>query len=1001
MLRKFLSLSLIFISLFLTRSFGQNTMAVTALPEAIFNRAEELIFNEKYSAALDVFNLFIQKYPENFRVTEAFYYQAFCHLMIGNPLGELEMKDFVIKFPTHPKANYANYDLGCYAFKNKKYMETIQYLTQVNLIMLDENNKLECNFKLGYAYMNTKEFAKAGAIFLRLRSTQNKYTYASNYYLGYINYKNGLYEIAEQNLKKAAENVAYQSLVPQVLINVYEKQKKYDTLIAYTEKLMVEEKEIKNVEEIYLKTAEAYYQKKDYTNSVIYFEKIKTTGTELTTPAIYRYAFSLYKTGKYNHAIEEFKKINETNDSIGQNSAYYLALSWLKIDNKLFAFNSFNQVRNMSFIPELKCISSLEYGELAFELHQYNEVIISMREFLQKYPDRVETLTANALLSKAYLSTNDYKSAIEQIESIPAKNRTEEINNAYQIVCFYHGKELFNLNKYQDAVDFFEKSARIDSDKEINVLATFCLAESQSALRKYEEAILNYKKIPLKAFKTSPELIAKNYYGLGYAYFNSQLYANALPQFKDFLDESKLFFNKNYVCDATLRLADCFLAVKNYKEAHISYQKVIDFECENLDYPLLQRGIALGSANKENEAKANFKRIINDFPQSIYFYDAIYHLGLLDFENTNYEASIEMFSKIIDDWKSETLVPLALQKRALVYNNLKQYNKSVEDYQMLINGFPNHPLVSSAIMGLQAALSKSGKVTEVDSILQTFKSIHKEGVDLEKVSFEKAKDLYFNQQYEEAIPKFVAILEAHTNGTFVEESKYFLADSYLKMGKSYLSIKLFEEIVKDKSSNYYNKAILKLADLYIENKDFHSAKDLYENLLSMAKSKKETVQAWSGLMQSLFELKSFDSSQVFANKIIESGFSTISYTNKALLMKAKNALEEEDEDAENLLINCFNDAEDQNGAEAMFLLAKKMYVNKKYHHSLEILFDLNIKFVAFDHWVSKSFLLMGDNYVALKENYQAKATYSSLIGKAKDDKIIALAKEKLANLENK
>ncbi|MFM7079963.1 MAG: tetratricopeptide repeat protein, partial [Bacteroidota bacterium] len=57
-------------------------------------------------------------------------------------------------------------------------------------------------------------------------------------------------------------------------------------------------------------------------------------------------------------------------------------------------------------------------------------------------------------------------------------------------------------------------------------------------------------------------------------------------------------------------------------------------------------------------------------------------------------------------------------------------------------------------------------------------------------------------------------------------------------------------------------------------------------------------------------------------------------------------------------------------------------------------------------WLGKSFLLLGDNYLALKDTFQAKATYQSLVEnyeKGPDDAedIAAMAKEKLSAIERK
>jgi hypothetical protein len=50
----------------------------------------------------------------------------------------------------------------------------------------------------------------------------------------------------------------------------------------------------------------------------------------------------------------------------------------------------------------------------------------------------------------------------------------------------------------------------------------------------------------------------------------------------------------------------------------------------------------------------------------------------------------------------------------------------------------------------------------------------------------------------------------------------------------------------------------------------------------------------------------------------------------------------------------------------------------------------------YDYWVAKTYILLADNYRALKDNFQAKATLQSIIDNYKaDDDILPTAKQKL------
>ena len=86
-------------------------------------------------------------------------------------------------------------------------------------------------------------------------------------------------------------------------------------------------------------------------------------------------------------------------------------------------------------------------------------------------------------------------------------------------------------------------------------------------------------------------------------------------------------------------------------------------------------------------------------------------------------------------------------------------------------------------------------------------------------------------------------------------------------------------------------------------------------------------------------------------------------------------------------------------AEAKYNLAALQYAKGDYKASQKICFDLINNMPNYDYWVAKSFILLADNYLALKDKLQARSTLLSIIdGYEGKDEIVAIAKEKLAKI---
>jgi TolA-binding protein len=191
-----------------------------------------------------------------------------------------------------------------------------------------------------------------------------------------------------------------------------------------------------------------------------------------------------------------------------------------------------------------------------------------------------------------------------------------------------------------------------------------------------------------------------------------------------------------------------------------------------------------------------------------------------------------------------------------------------------------------------------------------------------------------------------------------------------------------------------------LAELQFQQKDYANAIGNYHKLERIAASKKDTYNAWSGLMESFYLSGAYDSSAVYARTIVERGSVDAAGQNKASLYLGKIALAKGDtEGAKDEFLNTLNTAQDEYGAEAKYLLAKIQYDQKEYKESYKTLISLNNDFSAYDQWVGKSFLLMADVFVATDDVFQARHTLQSLIDNFPLTQIKEEAKQKLRALE--
>ena len=971
--------------------------------EKFFQEGIELFDRAKYGAAQEAFRKYIELIGDDAKTADAQYYYALSGLYLLHPDAEQLILNFAKNYPAHPKATLAGYELGLYYFEQKKYKEAIDFLKNApaHLLGIKQNKDLE--FKLGYSYFATKDFTNAKIYFDRnktsgFREDEHRFAYASNYYAGYIAYRNGDYAAAKTDLKIAEKNEAYARIVPYMVTEILYKKNDIYEVIRYGEAALAKTPAPMQADEIALLVGDAYFQRAEYKTASKYFEQFAQGKRTLEPIVQYKIGFADYKNNDFANAIANFKQLALRKDAIGQNAAYYLGLSYLKENNKQFALTAFDQARKNKHDKGITESSTLKYAQINYELGNFSEIINALGNFNKDFPGSEMSEEADDLLSEAYFNSNNYPEAIRHIESLP--NKSWRILQTYQRVTFYHAVNLFNETKFPQAVAMLDKSLQYPYDKEVTSGSHFMKGEAYSIGQRYDDAINSYAAVFRNSGTTKSDYYTKSRYGIGYAYYNTKEYDKALPHFKAYV-EAVGASDPNYY-DALLRLADLYYVSKNYNEALKQYERVIASKSPDRDYALFQKGVVQSINGNKEQAVQTLQSVLTQFPTSRYADDARYQRAVIDFESGKYEASIIGFTTLIQVHADSKLVPNALHKRGLANANLGKYNEAIQDYQRVMNEYPSSSVASGTLYSLQEALANQNRSEEFDTYLAKYKTANPESGALESIEFEAAKTLYFSEKYEQAAERLEKYMQGYPKSPYMADARYFLADSYLRMNRRDVGLQRMKQVIEENKSEYVNRAIQKVADLEYESKNYAEAIKYYTRLRDLATNRKEQQTALTGLMMSYYLTNDYEASKRIANELISQGNAAVNAYNTALLYKAKSTY------AQGNVTQAFTEFKEAataatgvTGAEAHYMTSKILFDQKKYKESLDAAFEFNNKYSAFDFWLGKSFLIIADNYVAQNEMFQARATLNSIIENSPEKEIVAEAKQKLSTLDNK
>ena len=993
----FLSLT---ISLFFVYSSkGQSSLNFTS-PDNSYRTGLELLNEGKYVAASKYFENYLNHGKDPIKLADAEYFVAYSALQLKNQDGEAMVEKFISDHPKHTKASLAYYELGSLKYNEKNYKLAIKYFEKLYFPNLSKEIQYDGKFKLGYSYFTQKKFDQAYELFNELKREENKYQYPASYYAGYLNFEKGEYDRAFYDFTRAEKNTAYAPVIPSMLVKVYYKQKRYDELLSYG-LASLNRKDVRDKSEINLYIGETYFQKKDYKNATKYYDAyLANRKGNVDRDLLFRIAYVQMQSAKPEEAIENFKKVALGSDTLGYIASYYLGNLYIKGGNKNYALSAYKVAKDNKFDEAIEEESLFQYAKLNLDLQQFDEAVKSISEYKSKYPgsDRVENI--DEILTEAYLNSRNYDKALEHIEKM--NYRSARINRAYQQIAYFKGTELFNNGKYYQAVQHFDKSLNHPIVRNFVVKANYWKGEAFSVALKYAEAVEAYAAVFRTDDSGSTAEYLESRYGIGYAYYNLKEYDKALDHFKYYTEHSSLEGDKVKYRDALVRLGDCYYATKQYNQSLSIFDMAIDINRKLADYSYFRKGVIYGVMSNLKAANQNFDIVLNSYSNSRHIANTLYQKGQFNFENGSYSYAIEIFSRLIKEYPESTYVPYGLQSRAIAYTNIKRHKGAEMDYKMILGKYPTHEVANNALLGLQEVLQQTGNTDDFDEYLTLYRNANPESNQLESVEFEAAKSQYFNQHYSQAIISLEKFLSGYPNSAQKVEATYLIADAFYRIDEYEHALENYYSISDEYSFNRYNRVIQRIAELEYEAKNYENSIEYFKQLEQIASSKKEEFTAWEGLMNNYYSTNEYQQVIAYGQLILEKGQVTSNAKNEALLLLGKASIAVgNSKEGRDYLEQTVVSAKDENGAEALYLISELLFENELYRESIDRLFELNRNFSIYEYWLGKSFILIADNYMALGEDFQAKATLQSVIDNSPIDEVIDEAQLKMMALEEK
>ncbi|MBL0047826.1 MAG: tetratricopeptide repeat protein [Bacteroidetes bacterium] len=976
-------------------SSAQKTIIYTD-KDADFKLGMELFAKEKYGAAQKVFQKVIESAkPQTEERVDAEYYTAICALELFNDDAEYLLTQFVQKHPESKHIKMAYFNMGNFQYRKKRFKEAIVYYEKVEPSQLSNSQLSDYYFKLGYSYFSKQAYEKAQKLFFEIKDVDNKYAAPATYYYSHIAYLNKNYETAQKGFLKLSGNPNFGPLVPYYIAQIYYMQGKYDEVISYAPGLL-DSANVKRAPEIAHLLGDAYYKKNKYKEAIPYFEKYLKQAGKVSREDSYQIAYAYYKSKDFAKAIENFKKSIKEEDSLTQMAHYHLADCYINTNNKQFARNSMQVASKLNFDPEIKEDALFTFAKLAFELsyNPYQEAITAFENYISQYPNSPRLDEAYKYLVNVYLTTKNYKDALTSIEKI--KQKSQDMQFAYQKIAYYRAVELFNDKSLESSILNFEKALQYPKDKNLNALSHYWKGEAYYRLNKYTEAIGAYKTFLFEPGAALQPVFKTVNYNLGYAYFKLNDYANSIVWFRKYVgtpDAEQQDAKK--LNDAYTRIGDAYFVTKDYSNAIDYYNHASKISSLNNDYVLYQKASAMGVLTKFGDKIETLQTLINQYPKSTYSDDAKYELANAYLVQNQNDKALGILSKMVDEYPNSSYVKKSLLKMALIYYNSDQNKMALELNKRIIADYPKSSEAREALTNMRTIYVETSNIAEFEDYLKT-QSINISASALDSAMYESAELRYVKGDCDNASTDFAAYLAKYPNAYFKLNANFYKAECDFKKGFFVEALKGYVFVTEQAKSNFTEKALIKSAFINYKKENFSDALAAYLKLEELAEIPANIMEARIGQMRCNFKLQHFDAAITAAKKLIAMEKTSNEIIHESHLISAKSY---QASGNDSLAMDEFkittNLTKSEMGAEAKYNIALLQYKKSDYAGSVKTIDEIIKQVPSYDYWIAKSFILWADNYVAMKDNFQAKATLQSIIDNADNQDLIKEAKDKL------
>ncbi|MFZ4103578.1 MAG: tetratricopeptide repeat protein [Sediminibacterium sp.] len=887
-----------------------------------------------------------------------------------------------------------NFELAKYFFRKQQIDAAIKAYKNISIDDLENNELALMQFQLGYLYFKKGDWDESTGYLLSIRQVQTSPYYTdANYYAGFVALQKKDFQLALKCFKIAEQSNAYKTLTPFYISQLYYFLGDVDAALKNTEQALLLKGQYYN-DQLTQLMGHLLFEQKQYEKALPYLANFVQSQKQVAAQDLYQLSFCYFQSQQWNQAIQGFKQLANVEDSLGQNSMYLLATSYLKVNNKLGAKNAFLLCATKSQNLAQKEIALFNYAKLSIELKEYSAGLQSIEKFKLLYPNSLFFNESKSLYVTALAYSNDFNQAYEAYQKMDTLN--EALLKLYPNILY--GKAALSINDGQNekAYELLNQVKNLPYNNHVLAQTHFWIGELAYKMARIDEAIEHLEKYISDPIEIGE--ITKNhaYYTLGYCYLKNNNYSKALQSFTIAADFNPYTESSAYQKDALVRLSDCQFMTKQYKQALKSYQKIIDLGWNFEDYANLQKAIIYGALGLNKEKLKILLNYDKDYSQSVYLSDARMELADTYTSKEQFKEAITPLSKVLTDDKASEFYPLAFYKLGIVYFNLNQNQEALQNFKSLFSAYPNAEETNNAIEYIRNIYVEEQQPEAYVQFMNDFgKPLSYNEQD--SLIYKAAIIQYEDNKLTNSVIAFKKYLALYPEGRYQLNAMNFLAEMAYSKEEYDTAAVYFGKIAQKAPNPFVERAAIVAARLHYFNlKDYVGAEQYFKIVLEYATQQEQKNEAIKGLLRCQYKVENWVEASKTAQLILaekNSASDDILMANMALYHQT--ILQQDTTNALQILNTVLKSNSSMFTAEAHYLKAFIYFNQQKYNLAELTAFEVIKKQAAYEFWVTKTYLLLGDIYLAQNDTFNAIATYKSIAENASIPSLQQIASDKL------